>query len=67
MDTTYALVAGLAGGKVWFHVVNATLLIASLGSGFSSQLGAARILCGMGRDNSARNCLILEHFWHSWA
>lgn len=33
-------------------MVNATLLIAIIGSGIGTQLGAARVLYGMGRDNA---------------
>ena len=52
LDTAYVFVAGRAGGKVLFSVVNATLLIATMGSGIGTQLGAARLLYGMGRDNA---------------
>ncbi|MGO8816712.1 MAG: APC family permease [Terriglobia bacterium] len=52
LDTAYVFVAGRAGGKVLFNVVNATLLIATMGSGIGTQLGAARLLYGMGRDNA---------------
>ncbi len=51
VDTAYSFVAGRAGGLLLFHVVNGALLIATLGSGIGSQLGAARLLYGMGRDN----------------
>ncbi len=52
IDTAYSFVAGRAGGVVLFHIVNGTLLIATMGSGIGSQLGAARLLYGMGRDNA---------------
>jgi putrescine importer len=52
VDTAYSFVAGRAGGLILFHIVNATLLIATIGSGIGSQLGAARLLYGMGRDNA---------------
>ncbi len=52
LDTAYSFVAGRAGGIVLFHIVNATLLVATIGSGMGSQLGAARLLYGMGRDNA---------------
>lgn len=52
VDTAYVFVAGRAGGKVLFNVVNATLLVATMGSGIGTQLGAARLLYGMGRDNA---------------
>lgn len=52
VDTAFSFVAGRAGGQVLFQVVNMTLLVASIGSGMGSQLGAARLLYGMGRDNT---------------
>jgi amino acid transporter len=52
VDTAFSYVAGRAGGQVLFHVVNLTLLVATIGSGMGSQLGAARLLYGMGRDNT---------------
>lgn len=52
VDTAYSFIAGRAGGLVLFHIVNATLLIATIGSGMGSQLGVARLLYGMGRDNA---------------
>ncbi|MBV9303729.1 MAG: APC family permease [Acidobacteriaceae bacterium] len=52
VDTAYSFVAGRAGGAVLFHVVNGTLLLATIGSGMGSQLGVARLLYGMGRDNA---------------
>jgi putrescine importer len=52
VDTAYSFVAGRAGGLLLFHIVNGTLLIATVGSGMGSQLGAARLLYGMGRDNA---------------
>jgi putrescine importer len=52
IDTAYVFVAGRAGGRILFDVVNATLLLATMGSGIGTQLGAARLLYGMGRDNA---------------
>ena len=52
IDTAYSFIAGRAGGMVLFHIVNGTLLVATIGSGMGSQLGAARLLYGMGRDNA---------------
>jgi putrescine importer len=52
VDTAFVAVAGRAGGAVLFQVVNLTLLVATIGSGMGSQLGAARLLYGMGRDNT---------------
>ena len=50
-DTGFVSVAGRAGGIVMFHLVNITLLVATVGSGSGAQLAAARLLYGMGRDN----------------
>ncbi len=52
VDTAFVHVAGRVGGPVLLQVVNATLLVASIGSGSGAQLGAARLLFGMGRDNT---------------
>lgn len=52
VDTAYVQVAMRIGGKLLFHTLNATLLIANLGSGIAAQFGAARLLYGMGRANA---------------
>ncbi len=52
VDTAFVYVAGRAGGVVMFHAVNLTLLVATIGSGMGSQLAAARLLYGMGRDDA---------------
>lgn len=52
LDTAYVHVAGVIGGKLLFHLLNATLLIANLGSGIAAQFGASRLLYGMGRTNA---------------
>jgi amino acid transporter len=52
LNTAYAYVAGRAGGPMLFHLTNATLLLATIGSGVGTQLSAARLLYGMGRDNA---------------
>ena len=52
LETAFADVAGRAGGLWLYHTVNLALLIASIGSGFGAQLGAGRLLYGMGRDNA---------------
>lgn len=52
VDTAFSYVAGRAGGPVLFHVMNLTLLVASVGSGMGAQLAAVRLLYGMGRDNA---------------
>lgn len=52
VDTAFVHVAGRAGGPLMFVVINVTLLVATVGSGMGSQLGAARLLYGMGRGNA---------------
>jgi putrescine importer len=52
VDTAFVHVARKAGGAWLFVVVNATLLIANMGSGTGAQLGAARLLYGMGRSGA---------------
>ena len=52
VDTAFCYVAGKAGGHWLFETVNAALLVATLGSGAGAQLGAARLLYSMGRDNA---------------
>ncbi len=51
VDTAYVHVAGRAWGPL-FAVVGFTLLLANFGSGMGAQLGAARLLYGMGRSNA---------------
>jgi putrescine importer len=51
VDTAFVYVAQRAGGPFLFVLVNFTLLFATVGSGSASQLAAARLLFGMGRDN----------------
>jgi len=52
VDTAYVSVAGRAAGPWLFGLINITLLVATVGSGMGSQLGAARLLYGMGRGNA---------------
>lgn len=52
VDTAYVSVAGRAAGAWLFALINVTLLVATVGSGMGSQLGAARLLFGMGRGNA---------------
>ncbi len=52
IDTAFVHVAGKAGGPVMFAVLNATLLVANMGSGSGAHLGAARLLYGMGRSKA---------------
>lgn len=51
VDTAYVWVAGRAW-KPLFPIVGFTLLVANFGSGMGAQLGAARLLYGMGRSNA---------------
>jgi hypothetical protein len=42
-------------GRAWkpmFGIIGFTLLVANFGSGMGSQIGAARLLYGMGRSNA---------------
>jgi putrescine importer len=52
VDTAFAEVAHRVGGKLLFQLLNATLLIANMGSGIAAQFGAARLLYGMGRADA---------------
>ncbi|HXW90048.1 MAG TPA: APC family permease [Terriglobales bacterium] len=52
VTTAFVHVAGLAGGDWLLQLVNATLLVATIGSGMGSQLGAARLLYAMGRSDA---------------
>ena len=50
-DTAFVSAAGRAGGPWMFQLMNATLLVATMGSSLGAQLGAGRLLYAMGRDN----------------
>lgn len=52
IDTAFVHVAGKAGGVILFQIVNTSLLVANAGSAIGAQLGAARLLYGMGRDGA---------------
>jgi putrescine importer len=52
VESAFPLVARQAGGFFLFHLLNFTVLIANIGSGFGSQLAAARLLYGMGRNDA---------------
>jgi len=52
VDTAFVFVAGRAGGRWLFMVINVTLLVATFGSALGAQLGAARLLYGMGRSRA---------------
>jgi putrescine importer len=51
-DTAFISVAGRAGGPWLFTTITITLLVANVGSGIGAQLGAARLLFGMGRSKA---------------
>src|SRR5229473_1820700 len=50
-DTAFTFVAGRAW-KPMFAILGFTLLVANFGSGMGAQIGAARLLYGMGRSNA---------------
>jgi putrescine importer len=51
VDTAYVYAVGRAWAPL-FPIVGWTLLLANFGSGMGAQLGAARLLFGMGRSNA---------------
>lgn len=51
-DTAFFDVCGLVGGKFLLNTMALTLAVACLGSALTGQVGAARILFGMGRDGA---------------
>jgi putrescine importer len=52
VTTAYVHVAGAMGGPILLAIVNAALLLANMGSGMASQLGAGRLLYAMGQDGA---------------
>lgn len=52
IDTAYVHISGRAGGPILFAIVNGALLLATIGSGMASQLGASRLLWAMGEDGA---------------
>lgn len=50
--SAFPLVARQISGFLLFHLLNFTVLIANMGSGMGSQLAAARLLYGMGRNDA---------------
>jgi amino acid transporter len=52
ITTAYVHVTGRMGGPILLIIVNAALLLANIGSGMASQLGAARLLYAMGQDGA---------------
>lgn len=51
LDTAIMSVANRVGGNVLDASLSVILLVGSIGSGITGQLGAARLLFGMGRDS----------------
>ena len=52
LDTAFFDVCALVGGKFLFNAFTLIMTVACLGSALTGQVGAARILFGMGRDNA---------------
>jgi putrescine importer len=52
VENAFSHVAAIAGGALLAKVISLTLLVATIGSGMGSQLGAARLLYGMGRSDA---------------
>jgi amino acid transporter len=52
VDTAFVFVAGKAGGRWLFSLINITLLVATVGSALGAQLGAARLFYAMGRSSA---------------
>jgi putrescine importer len=52
LDTAYVYISGQVGGPILFSIVNGALLLATVGSGMASQLGAARLMLAMGQDGA---------------
>ncbi|HUX96685.1 MAG TPA: APC family permease [Bacteroidales bacterium] len=51
IETAFMTVCARVGGAALFNAMTITMFIACLGSGMAGQLGAARLLYGMGREN----------------
>jgi len=52
VENAFSHVAAIAGGALLAKVISLTLLVATIGSGMGAQLGAARLLYGMGRSDA---------------
>jgi putrescine importer len=50
IETAFMTVCAQVGGSLLFNAMTVTMVIACLGSGLAGQLGAARLLYGMGKD-----------------
>jgi amino acid transporter len=51
IETAFAHIGEEVGGPWLLHSINVIMAVACVGSGLTSQVGAARLLYGMGRDN----------------
>jgi putrescine importer len=51
VETAFMDVSGIVGHAWLFHAMAVSLLVMSLACGITGQLGAARLLLSMGRDN----------------
>jgi amino acid transporter len=51
IETAFIEVTGRVGGVALFQAMAFLLVIANVGAGMTTQVGAARLLFGMGRDN----------------
>lgn len=51
METAFVDVTGRVGGPLLLKATAILLVVANIGSGLTSQVGAARLLFGMGREN----------------
>jgi len=51
LETAFMDVTQRVGGPLLFHALGLTLIVAGFGSALAGQVGAARLLFGMGRDN----------------
>jgi amino acid transporter len=51
IETAFIEVTGRVGGIVLFQAMALLLVVANIGSGMTTQVGAARLLFGMGRDD----------------
>jgi len=52
VETAFIHVASIAGGIFLSKAISLTLIIATIGSGMGAQLGAARLMYGMGRSQA---------------
>ncbi|MBI3477670.1 MAG: APC family permease [Acidobacteria bacterium] len=52
VENAFSHVSAIAGGPLLTKAISLTLLIATIGSGMGAQLGAARLLYGMGRSDA---------------